>query len=498
MLALNNTFSDAQEELGGVITKNEALRGVISDLTDKIRELIEDGTLAEWAANTAIVVVKATKAMAQALGGLVLIWKSVPIIVYEAAAGVAEAWGGMTAVYLESLKVLSKVVPGLEDDIGAVKMAYGGLQMAAGIFSDEADDQRERVKLLRTEYDDFLSPLDAAIDAFEDYKDKAKDGTDATDDLAGAADGAAGSLGGVGTAAKDAGDDIIATLVPAMNDLRGVVYNTQTEFKDAYTYGVDYFKRKTKTATVEIKSFWDTFTDGLQTKWSTEFAKMIELPSKLRDDLPPVFAAIYDTFADMVGKMASEWLVNFIGEFVSSTETAVETVVGTVKDVATAATDLAKGFSPGGMIATAIGTAIGSFLGNLLGPKGAGERDTQLIKDNTWNTNQNVINLHDANVARLDELKLAAWDRNQLLRDILAATQAGGGGGGLPGGSPTRGGRGGSPNVTVNPNVNVDVASTPVTVQIDGRTLFNILVPHIERASTRNRVKFRNTALVRT
>lgn len=183
---------------------------------------------------------------------------------------------------------------------------------------------------------------------------------------------------------------------------------------------------KVKQTTTEVESIWDTFTDGLRTKWATSFADMIAMPSHLRDDLAPIFQNIYDTFADMVGQMVSKWLVDFIGSFVSSTKDAAGKIVGSMGDVKDAALNLAQGFSPGGMIATAIGTAVGTFLAGLLSG-GDNTRDLQLIKDNTWMAQQRLLNvvgnldqikwdIRGTVVPILDAIKLTLWDQTGMMR----------------------------------------------------------------------------------
>lgn len=218
--------------------------------------------------------------------------------------------------------------------------------------------------------------------------------------------------------AQDTLKGFYETAVPAARDMSGVYAEALGEMEEETerVFGEGGPVRKTMG---EHKTAWGTYTDGLQTKWATAFSDMIEMPSWMRDEIAPIFQTIYDQFADMVGSMISKWLTGFITEFVSSTKGAAETVVGTVKDVATAATDLAKGFSPTGMIASAIGSAIGTFLGSLLGPKGPSANDMRLVKDNTWATNQNVINLHDAMVLRLDEIKISNWTREGIQGEIF-------------------------------------------------------------------------------
>lgn len=214
-----------------------------------------------------------------------------------------------------------------------------------------------------------------------------------------------GGLGEADLAAEDLDLTIQTGLIPTVTDAKTLFAAMGVEAPE----WLNEIATATKTSTEEQETAWDTFSDGLQTKWSSTFGDMVALVLKLPDDIHPAFHAIIQQVSDMAGQSIAKWIVGFIDPFKSSTKDAVKTVVGSTKDVATAATDLAKGFSPTGMIASAIGSAIGTFLGSILGPKGPSANDMRLVKDNTWATNQNVINLHDAVVAQLHEIKLTGW-----------------------------------------------------------------------------------------
>ena len=213
---------------------------------------------------------------------------------------------------------------------------------------------------------------------------------------------------------QDTLKEFTETAVGAARDMAGVYKQAVGEMDEdtERTFGDEGTSTKTLTGFAKA---WEDYTDGLRTAWAQAFSDMIQMPSWMRDHIAPIFQTIYDQFADMVGQMISKWLTGFIQKFVSSTKDAATTVVGSVKDVASSAANLAKGFSPGGMIATAVGTAVGSFLGNILSGGGAGKRDTQLIKDNTWETAQHAKNI----VGNADAIKWATWNNEGRLQSIM-------------------------------------------------------------------------------
>ena len=155
-------------------------------------------------------------------------------------------------------------------------------------------------------------------------------------------------------------------------------------------------------------SIWNKMTDGIKTQWVNMWSDMFAARSwdDIYGALKTFGQNVLNQITDIAANAFAKWTTGFIDKMISGTASMAENVVGSVGDVANAAKNLAAGFSPGGMIATAVGTAVGSFLGSLIGGGGAGKRDTQLIKDNTWETAQHARNV----VGNTDAIKWSLWN----------------------------------------------------------------------------------------
>ena len=198
----------------------------------------------------------------------------------------------------------------------------------------------------------------------------------------------------------------------AWEDAAGIVGNATDEMETH----VGDFTGAVQVATVEQKSLWGELADGIQTKLATMWADLMQDPSwdSFKTFFKDFLGSIWTEFTVLVGNMIAKWTVDLIGGMVKGSAGMAEKVVGGFKDVTKGATDLISGFSPGGMIATGIGAAVGTFLGGLIGGGGAGKRDTQLIKDNTWETAQHAKNA----VLNLDAIKWVLWNVEPMLNDV--------------------------------------------------------------------------------
>ncbi len=215
---------------------------------------------------------------------------------------------------------------------------------------------------------------------------------------------------------EDLSTEIVETAVPTANDL----WDALQQAPEALTEIAEFpgkIEKPAKEGARRVKTAWAEAADGLKTKWSNMWSSFLTGPISLKtfgDAFKTFVGNMKTQFFDMIGQMIAKWTTGFLVKLVSGTKDAVGTVVGTLKDVTSGALDLAKGFSPTGAIATGIGAAVGTFLGGLLGPKGPSANDTRLIKDNTWATNQNVLNA----VGGLDSIKWSLWNLEPVFNDI--------------------------------------------------------------------------------
>jgi hypothetical protein len=283
-------------------------------------------------------------------------------------------------------------------------------------------------------YTDFLETL--GIKTLKEKGDRTKELRGFIEDLTAAYNDGKISLDDYKTAVdaakremEELSTELVETTIPEAMNLFDVLSQAPAQLDKE---GIVGFPGKiaiaAKTGAKKVETIWSKMTDGLQTKWATMWGDFIKggLSLKSFGEAFKTFTSnILTQFADMVGQMIAKWTIGLIDKMVTGTQSAVETVVGTFKDVTDGALNLAKGFSPTGAIASGIGAAVGTFLGGLIGPKGAGQRDTQLIKDNTWNTNQNVINLHDAMVAQLHEIKVTGWNLWELFKNFPSIIEVG-------------------------------------------------------------------------
>ena len=293
------------------------------------------------------------------------------------------------------------------------------------------------IKELKTEtkkYTDFLGDL--GIKTIKEKGDRSEELEGIIDDLTTAYKNGEISLHDYKAALKaakdeieDLGTEIIETAIPAANDMFDLLANAPSKLLDRKLVGFPVkIAEAAKKGATKVKTIWSEMTDGIKTQWGnmwTDFLKGTISLKSFGEAFKKFASTILDQFLGMVGQMIAKWTMGFIQKMIEGTATMAKDVIGSVADVGKAALDVAKGFSPAGMIATTIGTAVGSFLGSLIGPKGPSARSTDLIKDNTWNTNQNVINLHDAMVAQLHEIKLTGWNLWELFKNLPSTIEVG-------------------------------------------------------------------------
>ena len=224
-------------------------------------------------------------------------------------------------------------------------------------------------------------------------------------------------------ATKSAKDEIVA-----LTETVGItVQNVGRDMSDVFGQAVDAAGLKVHELPPEVEkagqlivgkkdSIWNKMSDGIKTQWTNMWSDMFKARSW--DDVVGALKTfgenVLTQISDIAANAFAKWTTGFIDKMITGTASMATDVVGSVKDVGKGVLDIAAGFSPGGMIATTFATAIGTFLGSIIGPKGAGQRDTQLIKDNTWTTAQHAANL----VTNADAIKWSMWNIEPMVNDI--------------------------------------------------------------------------------
>lgn len=152
------------------------------------------------------------------------------------------------------------------------------------------------------------------------------------------------------------------TVVPAMNNMAGVAYNTQETLKSHIFNANDEIKKNYKTTIKEVKSFWDQMADGLQTKWASTLGEVLRGATSLKEGLKGIWDAILVQFTDMIGAMIAKWITDFVGKIIDGAKSAGQEIAESIGS--------AIGDTDGGGIAGAfksVGAAAGGLLSTLTG-----------------------------------------------------------------------------------------------------------------------------------
>lgn len=315
----------------------------------------------------------------------------------------------------ENVEIQEKQTEAQEFNLGsleALTKGYGEVKEKAKDWTDyikdlgikTVEEKSDRVTELEGYVDDLTAAYDAGVISLEDYRQ-------ATDEAR--------------AEIEDLSSEIVDTAIPAARDLIDVMASAPGEMAQSEIANFPAtIAVKAKEGARKVKSIWGDMTDGMKTQWANMWSSFLkgELSFKsFGEAFKQMAKNILSQFADMVGQMISKWTIDFIqNTLISGTKGAVDTIVGTFKDVTDGALNLAKGFSPTGAIATGIGAAVGTFLGGLIGPPGAGQRDTQMIKDNTWLT----ANVLKTNVVKnLDAIKWALWNIKPYQKQIAGNSE---------------------------------------------------------------------------
>lgn len=210
------------------------------------------------------------------------------------------------------------------------------------------------------------------------------------------------------TVMDDLARSIGETAVPAMNDLRGVVYNTQASL-ETYTWGAERFGETNKRVTKESRSAWTDFTDGLRTEWANSISDVLSGAKSLEDGLKGIWDAIKNQFFDMIGQMVAKWITDFIGNILTSTANAGKELVSSFTSGVSNAVKGA-GSALSGMWGGIIGGAISGLATIITGNKQKGAIDaTNRELHNIWCEARNILNNVDNIKWIVDDIKHTGW-----------------------------------------------------------------------------------------
>jgi hypothetical protein len=245
--------------------------------------------------------------------------------------------------------------------------------------------------------------------------------------------------------------------------------------------------------------------DGLQTKWATTIGELLRGGKSLKEGLKDIFDAIVTQFTDMIGAMIAEWVTNFIGGVLTSTKSAASDIVDTVTGAASTALS--------GGLSNIIGGALGGVISGLIGGGGGPSTTDSWHFEHIWRNVKETRDWHFINhQARLNEITKVLTGvipvrqgiTNKLLRKSLVFLKSIDRGiGNIPGGQHgldfQSGSRGGlvryhaneritvSPNVNVNPNLNIQ--SAPVNIYLDGRKVAESVAKFVPKLGAQGRWK---------
>ncbi|MBU2177655.1 MAG: hypothetical protein KJ556_21395 [Gammaproteobacteria bacterium] len=133
----------------------------------------------------------------------------------------------------------------------------------------------------------------------------------------------------------------------------------------------DEIKENTKRTVKETKDFWSEMTDGIKTKWISEFSAVLQHSKTWKEGLSSVWGTIKGQFFDMVASMITKWTIGLVGNVLSGGKSILSGITSVFGGIGKAATGAEAGTGAGGLF----GGLSGSFLGSvakIAGPIGIG------------------------------------------------------------------------------------------------------------------------------
>lgn len=206
------------------------------------------------------------------------------------------------------------------------------------------------------------------------------------------------------------GEDFDA-LVPKARDMTAVMDDI---FPKVISDTEEFERESFETATA-TESKWSEVTDGIKTKWTTEFSAMLLGTQNFAGLLEGVWGTIKTQFADMVSAMVTKWIFGFIEKLVSSAAEGATSIASSLgkalgggegADIAGGLTSITGAVSsvvnPINMVTGAI-TAVASVLQLFKKPGGPSTTDSWHFQE-TWKVSKEERDWHFINhQARLDE-----------------------------------------------------------------------------------------------
>jgi len=268
---LSNTYGDLKEEIGKAITENETVIETMKSVRKEIDELIESGKIEQWIADITLYM--------------------------NAAAEVVKFW-----IDFEK----SKFLPALKLFTGGVKdsdEAMGDFTLTAKGMYGPGEKLRALMESLGWKYDDIRkkskSAKDTGVKPFNEELKKTK-------------------------------TIIVEQVVPAMNDLAGVAYNTQGDLKSAVFGANDEIVEDYEETVEEINIYWDNLTTDLGNAYGTLFLELTNKNTTFEESFEIFGGRLVDSFRATIADMISDWVTGFIQELVSSAAGAGESIAGSI------------------------------------------------------------------------------------------------------------------------------------------------------------------------
>jgi hypothetical protein len=181
-------------------------------------------------------------------------------------------------------------------------------------------------------------------------------------------------IGDEGTLMGSAVSGALGDIIDKQSEMQAETFNVKSDYEIFGTSIVttnDKIRTNTKETTKETKSLWSDMTDGIKTKWITEFSAILQHSKTWKEGLNSVWGSIKGQFFDMVASMITKWTLGLVSNVLSGGQSILSGITSVFGDIGKAATGAESGTGSGGLF----GGLSGSFLGSvakIAGPIGIG------------------------------------------------------------------------------------------------------------------------------
>lgn len=144
------------------------------------------------------------------------------------------------------------------------------------------------------------------------------------------------------------------------------ILNTLPDVKDRYNDIYDAQLKwlgLSKKSITEVKSYWDQFADGLQSKWGSAIGNVLSHATSLKEGLKGIFQAIKQQFFDMIGQMIAKFLVGFVMQVLSGMN-IIKAATSAWSSLGSAAAGAASAVGGAGTAAAGAAVTAGAAIGS--------------------------------------------------------------------------------------------------------------------------------------